>query len=31
MINELTKVSMQSDTLALADVTIPETKGAVTC
>jgi hypothetical protein len=31
MTHDLTRLSIQSDTLALADATIPETKGAVTC
>lgn len=31
MNNDLTKLSIQSDTLALADATIPEVKGAVKC
>ena len=31
MNNKLTQLSIQSDTLALADATIPETKGEVTC
>jgi hypothetical protein len=31
MNNDLTKVSIESDTLALADVTIPERQRGVTC
>lgn len=31
MNNDLTKLSIESDTLALADVTIPETQRGMTC